>query len=238
MPYILSPSVKIGTPGLWAEGIAYQQNSLYEIDENKLPPVNYSEHLIKPHSITHAEGELHVLKNGKNIESYFSNPDFFYGPCIVIKLKGNNYKKIDDEKNIYLWEVTLSELKSSLSNISSKHSLQKLLITTEFYPVDDFGYHDSNYVLILSEEAAKYLTTIATFNLYGTSWKSSDYQPGKLDRPIHKIIFKKAIIFELLNLKDVPEGEYLFIGFPVRLENASESPVTPVLFKKGEMPVL
>lgn len=48
-------------------------------------------------------------------------------------------------------------------------------------------------------------------------------------------LFKQAIIFELLEVKNVPEGEYFFVGFPLLLENASESPVTPVLFSKDEL---
>jgi kynurenine formamidase len=44
-----------------------------------------------------------------------------------------------------------------------------------------------------------------------------------------------AVIFECLDLSVVPKGKYLFMGFPLPLAGASESPVCPVLFKKGEL---
>jgi kynurenine formamidase len=75
-------------------------------------------------------------------------------------------------------------------------------------------------------EAAKYLTSLPKFNLSGTSWKPTDYQPGSPLRPIHNEIFKKALILEYLNLNSVPEGEYFINCFPLNLKGASESPVT------------
>jgi kynurenine formamidase len=71
--------------------------------------------------------------------------------------------------------------------------------------------------------------------LYGTTWKSSDYAPGSMLRPIHNEIFRKAGIVECLNLKDVPGGDYFLVCFPLNIKGASESPVTAVLFEKNEI---
>jgi arylformamidase len=73
------------------------------------------------------------------------------------------------------------------------------------------------------------------FKLFGTSWKSSDYAPGSLDRPIHKTLFKKAIILENLKLDHVPEGIYFMNAFPLPLKGSSEAPVVPVLYRKEEL---
>jgi len=238
MPYILSPKIVENTEIMWMEGAVYEKQSIHKIQEGKLPPVNYDLHKIKPHSLTHAEGSLHVLENGKSIDQYFSNPSYFYGSCLVIKLLGNNYKLINSEKRIFHWEITLQELIDNLERVVG-HKIEngpdKILISTEIYHTNLQGYHDPNYVLTLSKEAAEFLVKNNNFNLFGTSWKSTDYNPGGVDRPIHKTIFTKAIIFELLDLEKVPEGEYFFVGFPLRLQNASESPVTPVLFCTEEL---
>ena len=111
----------------------------------------------------------------------------------------------------------------------------KILISTEYYPLNQQNYHDPNYVLTLSQDAADFLVEQNGFNLYGTSWKSSDYNPGSPNRPIHNTIFKKAVILENLNLKNVPSGIYFMCAFPIPLENASESPVVPVLFNMNEI---
>ena len=234
MPYILSPKIVLNSEIMWMEGPVYEKENLYKIQDGKLPPVNYDLHKIKPHSLTHAEGSLHVLSNGKSIDQYDNT--FFYGSCVVIKLTGNGYKCVNQEKGIYHWEVSKDELIQNIQRVLGHLNLpDKLILTTEHYPQNKQGYHDPNFVLTLSKEAADYLVSHKNFNMYGTSWKSSDFMPGSPERPIHKILFQQAIIFELLDLKNVPEDEYFFVGFPLLLENSSESPVTPVLFHKHEL---
>lgn len=230
MLYQLAHPITEQIVGMWQEGKPYLRTSLYTIEANKLPPVNYSEYHLKPHSITHAEAPLHVIKNGKDILSFFQSPHFFLGECLVIRLPGNHYKKLD-QGEVYLWEVTKDELQQEMNKVlNGKTFAGKILITSEFYPVDENNMHDPNYVLILSQEAADFLISFENFHLYGTSWKSSDYKPGSIDRPIHKTLFKKALIVELLNLKNVPEGIYQYTGVPLPLENASESPIVPILY--------
>lgn len=209
MPHILSPMITEEFEAMWFEGPPYLKTNIYNIQPGKIPPVNYDTHIIKSHSLTHAEAELHVTSNGKNIYDYFSSPNFFFGSCIVLKLKGNNYSLIDPNKNIYHWEVSKIELIENLNRaFPKKEGFSKILLSTEFYPTNKSCFHDPNFVLTLSQEAAEYLISMPNFNLYGTSWKSSDYMPGSNERPIHKTLFKKAIIFELLDLKEVLEGEY------------------------------
>lgn len=237
MSYILSPELKLNMPEMWSEGSPYTKHSIYDIQSGKMPPVNYDSHTIKSHSVTHAESELHVKADGKSLDKYFADPKYFYGPCLVVRLQGNNYSSSGN--GIFQWEVTEKELRDGIERVQGldKKDFEKILLTTDFYPVNNEGFHDPKYVLTLSQGAANYLIKQPNFNLYGTSWKSSDYAPGSLDRPIHKTLFSKAIIFELLDLKCVPEGEYFFVGMPVRIFGASESPVCPVLFEKNEISI-
>lgn len=157
-----------------------------------------------------------------------------YGPTLVLRLKGLNYKDIGN--GIHLWEVTKNQLQCSLEEtLKGEQFPGKLLLTSDYYPTNQHGFHDPNYVLILSPEAAHYLVSLPTFNLYGTSWKSSDYKPGLPGRPIHKNLFQKAAILECLDLQNVPSGIYFLVAFPLRIAEASESPVCPVLFSRDEL---
>ena len=228
MPYVLSPLITENSEAMWFEGAAYSKDAIFSIIPGKMPPVNYDQHILNSHSLTHVEAPKHVSNEGKTVDQFF-NSNHFFGGCIVVKLEGDNYKKVGDD--VYHWEVSLDELKLALKNKIPK----KLLLTTEVYHRNKDGYHDPNYVLTLSQEAADWLISSKDFNLFGTSWKSSDYSPGSAERPIHKILFKQAVIVECLDLKNVPAGEYFIVSYPLRIKDSSESPVTPVLFTFDEL---
>lgn len=53
MPYVLSPIINENSPGMWYEGYAYEKKNIYSLKSGKMPPVNYDEHTIRPHSLTH-----------------------------------------------------------------------------------------------------------------------------------------------------------------------------------------
>lgn len=231
MPFIISPKIKLNSSGEWFEGPAYEKENLYQIEDGKLPPVNYDKHILKPHSLTHIETPLHTQKNGKSIDKFFeSNPNHFFGRCIVLKFKNEGWE--DLENGIKHKVIDLEELQEKLSPFKK---VEKVLITVEEIIENKFGHHDPKYVLTLSLDAAKYLTSLNNFNLFGTSWKSTDFNPGSAKRPVHNEIFKKALILEYINLNKVPEGEYFINCFPLNMERASESPVTAVLFNFSEL---
>lgn len=231
MPFILSPKINVGSTAMWMEGAAYEKKALYSIASGKLPPVNYDEHILRPHSLTHFETPAHTMPDGKRLDSFFKDLNSFYGNTLVVKLQGNRYEA--KGSGVYHWVISRDELEQKIS--SYKYVPQKILISTDFYPINKEGYHDPNYVLTLSQEAADYLISLEGFHLYGTSWKSSDFNPGKAERPIHNTLFKRAGILENLDLKIVPEGTYFLVAFPLPLGDASESPVVPVLFTKEEL---
>lgn len=229
MPYLIGQTMNEEIPPLWGEEKAFLKKNLFSIEEGKQPPVHYDSYILNSHSLTHIEAESHVLAGGKNLDHYFEDLNYFCGPALVVKLRGNHYSKL--EKGICHWEVTKEELESEMRRVlGDKIFPGKLLLTTENYPVTSYGYHDPNFVLTLSQEAADYLISLSNFNLYGTTWKSSDYKPGLPDRPIHKTLFKRAVILECLDLRKVPEGIYTINAIPLRIEGASESPVCPILF--------
>ncbi len=234
MPYVLSPMIVEHSPGMWFEGHAYEKKSIYSIESGKIPPVNYDEHIIRSHSLTHLETPAHTQKDGKKLEYYYDQKlEYFYGETLVIKLDGNHYKEIGNGH--FHWVIEEGQIKERLNALGINSLPSKILITTNNYPENKEGYHDPQYVLTLSLEAAVYLTSGENFNLYGTSWKSSDFCPGKPERPIHNQLFTKAVILENLKLNQVPEGLYFMTAFPIPFYGASESPVVPVLFSYEEI---
>lgn len=70
MPYVLSPIIKLDSPGMWSEGAAYEKKSIYSIDSGKNPPVNYDTHILRPHSLTNLETPAHTQKDGKRLETF------------------------------------------------------------------------------------------------------------------------------------------------------------------------
>jgi len=231
MPYIISPKIQIGSKGEWLEGSAYEKENLYKIEDNKMPPVNYDKHILKAHSLTHIETPLHTQSHGSGIDFYFKNKiDHFYGKCIVLKFDNNNW--IELESGMKHKIISLNEIQDKLEKFNS---VEKVLISVDSISENEYGYHDPRFILTLSPEAAEYLISFEKFNLFGTSWKSTDFMPRSKERPIHNIIFKQALILEYVNLNAVSEGEYFINCFPLNLEGASESPVTAVLFDLNEV---
>jgi arylformamidase len=239
MPYILSPIVSKELKGLWGEGAPYESTVIYDICDpsEKSPPIHYESHTLKPHSLPHLDAPGHIIEHGKTVDTYFKEKNFkpFYGKVTVVRLGGNHYRPLDSNPALSVWRVNETELKAAISKVTDKVP-NRLLITTDPYPEDENGNHDSTQALVLDESAALWLTrSNPAFCLYGTSWKSTDFQPGSKDRPIHKIIFDHgAAIFECLDLKSVPAGIYYWFAFPLPLEGATEAPVCPILLTEQE----
>lgn len=233
MIYNISNSINQNLPGLWNEGKPFEKSEIYSIQENKLPPVNYDSFVIKSHSITHCESLRHIDNEGEYLADIIkSKPQYFYGDCLVLKFVVN-YTHIGDD--LFLKIIDIEEFERKIRSLKTKVIPKKLLFTTENYPENEFGYHKENYVLIISDELARHLVEKYSIHLFGTSWKSSDYKPGSKERPVHKALLNDGIIFELLNLKHVPEGNYFFMGFPLLIDSTSESPVSPILISYDEL---
>jgi kynurenine formamidase len=235
MPYIISPVIDTDVPGLWAEGSAYSRETIYDLcsPDPQSPPVNYSSHLLKPHSICHFDAPSHIIPDGATIDRLIeASPEVFYGPTVVVRLKDPKFLPHSRASSILHWEISLRELISNLRRIKIDR-VEKILIT--FEGAEKNFYQDSHRALTLSEEAARWLKHDKNVNLFGTVWKSTDFQPGLRERPIHKIFFENGSVLECLNLSEVPEGNYFLSAFPLYLKSSSESPVCPVLFSENEI---
>jgi len=183
------------------------------------------------------------VAGGKTISDFFveSNMAPFFGLVTVVKFPGNGFKDTringTDNQPVRHWEVSLDELTEAIGSLRPKGDTlpNKLLISPEVCRLTTDGLHDPNDAFTLSESAAELLTKNRLFNHFGTSWKSTDYQPGRRERPVHRILFRSALISECLKLSHVPAGRYFLCAFPLPLMNATESPVSPVLFTREEV---
>ncbi len=237
MPYLLGGSITSQLKGLWGEGAPYQREVIYnlESDDPSTPPVNYSTHIIKPHSIPHVDVPRHIIRDGATVDHYFKhNLAPFFGSVVVVRLTGEF--KAEENQALTVYRFSAAELQERLLAVTGSEAIpEKLFVTAAKARFDIGGQHDPSQILVPSIEAANFLVSNPKFNAYGTSWKSSDYEPGSRERPVHKILLKQALLFECLKMDHIPEGIYFLSAFPLPLEGASESPLMPVLFDRKEL---
>ena len=236
MPYLIAPPITKELPGLWAEGRPYHSELIYDIcsTDPKMPPVHYEAHSIKPHSVCHFDAPGHIIPGGPTMSDLLrERSEIFFGPAVVLRLKTPEFRPHPRLPTVQHFEVSKEALQRGLKDLGISSVPNKLLLTFEGDEPDFF--RDSTRAMTLSLEAAQWLTSASNFNLLGTIWKSTDFQPGVRERPIHTEIFKQAGVLECLDLSRVPEGEYYLSAFPLPLESATESPVMPVLFTREEI---
>lgn len=240
MPHVLSGIIRHSLEGLWREGAPYSSRLIYDMGarDPQSPPVRYSEHALKPHSLCHMDAPAHIIPGGRTVDSYFEEGMLapFFGRAVVVRLKPDRWTPVSGAPGQAVWRVTESELREAVRRASgSALPPEKLLLTADAVPEDARGAHHPDHALVLEKAAAEWLAAAPNFNAYGTSWKSTDFEPGSRERPIHETLFRRAVIYECLDLRRVPEGVYFLSAFPLPLEGASESPVCPVLFTKAEL---
>ncbi len=192
------------------ETIVYPGNPKISIDQYAVipeDPVNESKVSFGVHSGTHVDSPYHIKKGGK--KAHLINLESFYGECRVFDLTHINleiHKEDITEFNIEKDQIILFKTKNSL-----------------------IGYQKfrENFVHV-KYDAAQYLVKKGIKTL-GVDYLSVKKFGG--DNEVHELIINNITLFEGLNLKNVPEGNYVFIGLPLKLE-ADGSPARAILLKK------
>lgn len=175
------------------------------IPENK---TNESMICLGSHTGSHVDTMKHIDNLGEG--SAKLSLDSFYGYCKVFDLTNikNEIHRNDLEKfQINTGDIILLKTKNSLGGYS------------EFR---------EDYVHV-KLDAAKYLVEKKVKTL------GFDYLSVKkfhADDEVHRILIENLTLYEGLNLFEVPEGEYVFIGFPLRIDSDA-APARVVLLDKN-----
>lgn len=160
------------------------------------------------HTGTHIDAPYHFFKNGRTVDDI--PLDLLIGKTKVILIRN---EKVITEK--------------ILSGIDLKN-VERLLIKTDYsYMRDRYGKFKKNYTYI-DIDAAAYIVNQG-IKLLGIDAFSIE-QYGSEDNLCHKILLGAGVpILELLNLKDVPPGDYELICLPLKIFKGDGAPVRAVV---------
>ena len=168
--------------------------------------VNESLITLGSHTGTHVDSKLHIQNDVDGAEAL--PLDSFYEKCKVLDLthvENEIHRKDLESHQIKKGDIVLLKTRNS-----------------------QLGYEKfrSNYVHI-KLDAAEYLVKVGVKTL-GFDYLSVKKQGA--DDEVHEMLIKNLTLFEGLNLAEVPEGEYTFIGLPLRI-NCDGAPARVVLVK-------
>ena len=161
------------------------------------------------HTGSHLDAPSHVFKDGKSIDQL--PLDIFYGPCRVLDFS-------DVKEAVKVSDLEAKDIQEG----------ERILLKTNN---SERGFEEffTDYIY-LDGDAAEYLVEKKVKLIGIDSW--SIKQKGSKDLRPHLVFLEKNIpIVESINLKNVAEGEYIVIGFPLKLPGLDGSPLRVVLIK-------
>ena len=162
---------------------------------SSIPQKKVNESLITlgSHTGTHVDSKLHI-QNG--VDGTEALPlDGFYGKCKVLDLTHvENEIHQEDLKGYQIKKGDIILLKTR----NSKRGYRQFR--------SDFVH--------VKLDAAEYLVNVGVKTL-GFDYLSVKKFGG--DAEVHEVLINNLALFEGLNLSEVPEGEYTFIGLPLRV---------------------
>lgn len=163
------------------------------------------------HDGTHVDAPLHSIPEGLTIDKL--DLEKFYGPCRVLnmrELKTAVTRDALERKNIQAGERILLRTANSDKGFD------------DFF--DDYVFLDPDGAKFLAEKQA----SLVGIDALGIK------QKGAKDNSSHSVLLSQGIpILEGLNLKDVEEGQYTLIAFPLAFEGIDGSPVRAILLSEN-----
>ncbi len=169
---------------------------------------------LSSHTGTHLDAPYHFIKNGLKINQI--PIDRLIGKATIIKLQKN--------KNIAITKLDIILFEKKNGKISNHSSV--FFFTGWQKNLKKDNYFTENPGLAIS--AAKYLVS-KKINLVGIDSPSID--SGKDESfSVHHILLKNNILIveNLVNLNKIPSKEFNFTILPLKLKNATGSPVRAV----------
>ncbi len=164
---------------------------------------------ISSHTGTHIDAPAHYLKTGETIDTIpLCN---LIGKCRVIDARGTGSPGI-----------TAEDLKGKLKGV------KRLLLKTRFSGRNTF----TEEYPFLALDAARAITDNG-IKCIGIDSPSIESFNG--DGSVHRwLLSHGCVIIELLDLSDVPEGDYTIVALPLRLAGLDGSPARVVLMQLEE----
>jgi arylformamidase len=164
------------------------------------------------HTGTHIDCGYHLLSDGLNTQSTPVNQ--FYGKGMVV-----------DCSDIPAGEVIPKEfLQQREKDILNSDFLLIHTGWSRYWGKEEYF----RKFPVLHQDAATYLSN---FNLKGIGSDTSSFDPvDSVELPVHHILLSKGIILieNLVNLKSLPEHDFAFSCFPLKIKNGDGSPVRAV----------
>lgn len=163
---------------------------------------------ITTHTGTHIDAPKHVLKDGKDVVSI--PLEQIIGKAKVISVEGHN--------------ITASDIQAF-----DIHKDDIILFKTGEIKYLKQGIFRKEYIA-LTKDGAEYLKDcgIKAVGIDGLS-----IEPYDGDLSVHKILLSAGIpIFEVLDLENVSEGTYTFIGLPLKIRDGDGAPARCILINE------
>ncbi len=156
------------------------------------------------HTGTHVDAKLHIRNDADGAEGL--PLDSFYGRCKVLDLT-------HVEKEIHRQDLEGYQIeKRDVVLLKTKNSKRGYRQFTRDY-------------IHVKLDAAEYLVEAGVKTL-GFDYLSAKKYRG--DDEVHEVLINNLTLFEGLNLSGVSEGEYIFIGLPLRI-NCDGAPARVIL---------
>ena len=163
------------------------------------------------HVGTHVDAPAHFIPHGATLEEL--PMDCFYGPAVVINLEGKEVIEASD---------LASQALPPEHHILLKTHNSRLL------------HHDrfSKSFCVVSPDATRYLLSKTPRSIGFDYYSLDPHQPTGTFQS-HLILAQFNIpAFVCLDLSEVQPGQYMFWGFPLRLEHVEASPVRAILMQE------
>jgi arylformamidase len=159
------------------------------------------------HTGTHVDAPLHMVPGGDTIETL---------PLEKLVRKAKVIDLTNAEDSINAEDLAGKDIqKGDFVLLKTKNSWDK-----------EFNFE----FIYVNHEAAK---TLAEIGVSGVGIDALGVERAQENHPTHKQLFKnEIIIIEGLQLKDVPEGEYLMVAAPLKIRGLDASPARIVLIEE------
>ncbi|RST74128.1 cyclase family protein [Siminovitchia acidinfaciens] len=167
------------------------------------------------HTGTHVDAQTHFFPDGNSIESY--PPEKFMGEAIFLDL---SQRDIEDP-------ISAKDLEAALKETGERIKENDIL-TIKAWP------YSRNHEMFstgpgLTHDAAIWIIK-NKFKMFATDLPTVDFQD--MSRPVHVNLLKNDILIieNLINLDKIKQSRFNFIGMPLRLREATGSPIRAIAF--------